>query len=465
MEPIQVFTFGNTTYYYDDIYFNVPNGDYKLTLENFVNKYPIGSEELGTNTDTNIWTKSKVATSSGDISDTNIRNSYEARLYATLNDNLDKKLKSSVLKMIPRYLRSAVSLDSHIYNNIRLLAYTKGDFFARHVDSKKNNVCTCLIFPPANKEPFIHTGGLLRIEKPDSTIFEFDSSTTTEWTVVMFEPTLPHECLPVESGNRYVIKLESPSFKYNKLAELISNEKTVYDFDSYEKLLSDIDIVQNQKNELENKVKTLKSNLIELIDSFDTENLIEEMNKIIALKNNDDDPYNNDYDETKSGSDSEIVQLIRSSYSAISDLNENIESSDETYNYNNQNIESLIAKIDRSTNQSFAIVILKIYYPIADIRNLYKYDFELMKALNDKYTNVKIKNFEIETMADYYKNQSIHQLFLGINDDSTNSADKVIFYQSGLKYSGSVINQRSEYNDQDYDTIYRKNISCFLITK
>ena len=446
MEPINVFIL-------DGSYYSISFGSFSsnTNLIGLINKNPIST-----------WSTSNVATSLGDVIKDDIRSSLEYPTHMHLIDRLDIKFWEQVMKMVPSYLKSAVDFTK--YYSVRILAYRPGDFFAKHVDSKKNNICTCLIFPPVKHDNMLaHIGGLLRIEKPDGSIFEFDSSKNTKWTIVMFEPTLPHECLPVESGLRIVIKVE---LKYNKLFELISNEKTIYDFDTYYQLTNLGDLLELKKKELSNNINTFKSELINLIDSMSSDDLVVEMQNLISIK--EDESYY-DYEDDDTCSSSKIFKLCKSSYPDIStmlseynDLNSNNYKYDSSIESTRSYASELIAKINSRKNQSMAIVVLKTYYPILDIRNLYKCDFELMKNLYQTYTNVKLQNVKIETMLLYEMGQGLQSSLFGINENVQND---IVFYQADLKFTGKITDKRSEYNDQDYDTIYEKNITCIIITK
>ena len=101
-------------------------------------------------------------------------------------------------------------LDSTVYwepsTHYSVIEYGPGGFFSEHTDKKqkRNHCATLLIFPPA-VDDLAHTGGELILDRGR---FRFDSSTNREWTFVAFHTELPHECLPVTSGKRVVLKTE-----------------------------------------------------------------------------------------------------------------------------------------------------------------------------------------------------------------------------------------------------------------
>lgn len=109
---------------------------------------------------------------------------------------------------------------NHIFDVIR---YEAGGFFKEHRDKliDHDHYATLLIFPPAIGE-FAHSGGDLVLREDDGSVFHFQSSTNMEWRFIAFHPHLRHECLPVLSGRRVVIKTElrynyeqSSDHKYN----------------------------------------------------------------------------------------------------------------------------------------------------------------------------------------------------------------------------------------------------------
>ena len=106
-------------------------------------------------------------------------------------------------------------LDANIYwspsKHYSVIEYTPGGFFSEHQDKKqkRNHCATLLIFPPAI-DNLQHTGGELILDRGR---FRFDSSANRDWAFVAFHTELPHECRPVLSGRRVVLKTELFSLK------------------------------------------------------------------------------------------------------------------------------------------------------------------------------------------------------------------------------------------------------------
>jgi hypothetical protein len=118
--------------------------------------------------------------------------------------------------------------DNHTYT---IISYDVGGFFVPHNDNKvhKQHYGTLLIFPPATGD-LAHSGGELIITKEDGTEFVFDSSKNTQWTFVAFHQHLLHECKPVTSGHRVVIKTELMFSSAKALANHDTRDDIIYDF-------------------------------------------------------------------------------------------------------------------------------------------------------------------------------------------------------------------------------------------
>jgi hypothetical protein len=175
---------------------------------------------------TNLWTQSTVGTVGGDVLIPDIRKSKHFRTvldFAMTLSEVELNLKRLVPQNKKQYVRW-FNKDT-IYD---VIEYLSGGFFKEHVDSSQHlrHYATILIFPPA-VDSFAHTGGELLITRLDGTQFIFDSSKNTKWTFVAFHLGLKHECKPVLSGKRVVIKNE---LHYSRLtleaeAELEQNRR------------------------------------------------------------------------------------------------------------------------------------------------------------------------------------------------------------------------------------------------
>ena len=144
-------------------------------------------------------------------------------------EELEDRVRGEIQKIIPLAHWSSTSIKYSV------LEYGVGGFFKAHRDIQKGtrHCGTLLIFPPA-VGVFTHTGGELVIsdkgtgersdkgadersdkgtgERSDKTI-SLASSQVTEWTFLAFTLDVLHECLPVLSGRRVVIKAEIYSDK------------------------------------------------------------------------------------------------------------------------------------------------------------------------------------------------------------------------------------------------------------
>lgn len=150
---------------------------------------------------------STVGTPDGNIHNATIRNSTHYK--AKLNFNMFEPMLESFIAEIadPEKRRFVRWLpDNHTYD---VIVYEEGGFFKEHQDVKINrhHYGTLLVFPPAVGE-FAHTGGDLIITRENGQQIVLESSILTEWKFVAFHPHLKHECLPVTSGRRVVMKTE-----------------------------------------------------------------------------------------------------------------------------------------------------------------------------------------------------------------------------------------------------------------
>jgi len=125
---------------------------------------------------------------------------YNPHLREFGTDKFNSKIVDEKLKP----LDSTIQWETSTHYSV--IEYGPGGFFSEHIDKKQNrNHCaTLLIFPPA-VDDLAHTGGELILDRGR---FRFNSSTNRAWTFVAFNTELPHECLPVLSGRRVVLKTE-----------------------------------------------------------------------------------------------------------------------------------------------------------------------------------------------------------------------------------------------------------------
>ena len=156
---------------------------------------------------TDMWTGSTVGTEDGDVLLPDIRKSKHFR--SVLEFSMDFAYVESQLKrLVPK---DKVQNVRWLHNDViyDVIEYLPGGFFKEHVDSQQHlrHYATILIFPPA-VGPFAHTGGELLVTNQEGVQFTFHSSTNTRWMFVAFHLGLKHECMPVLSGKRVVIKAE-----------------------------------------------------------------------------------------------------------------------------------------------------------------------------------------------------------------------------------------------------------------
>lgn len=152
-------------------------------------------------------------------------------------------------------------------------AYDIGGFFTRHTDGQMNekHFATVLLFPPSNISPF--TGGDLILHLPSGPI-TISPSTFTQWTVVAFHITVPHECTPVTSGRRYVLKqhLELP-----KCAMTFDNTELYNPNDVNVSFEADIRYYENKIKALQHKIESYR----EKIDMINQQKVPSKVQKIL----------------------------------------------------------------------------------------------------------------------------------------------------------------------------------------
>ncbi|CAH6418432.1 Hypothetical protein HVR_LOCUS149 [uncultured virus] len=93
-------------------------------------------------------------------------------------------------------------------SKFQLHCYESGGFFSEHTDGKKGprHFATLLIFPPAHISPF--EGGDLILKPVNQEVVTISPSQFKDWTVVAFRLDVAHECTPITSGRRFVLKTE-----------------------------------------------------------------------------------------------------------------------------------------------------------------------------------------------------------------------------------------------------------------
>jgi len=186
---------------------------------------------LGDLLSTDMWSGSTVGTEDGNVMLPEIRKSKHFRTvmeFAMDFNNVETNLRRLVPKDKEQFVRW---FDSDTVYDV--IEYLPGGFFKEHVDSNlhSRHYATILIFPPAVGQ-FAHTGGELLITDQKGVRFTFESSRNRKWTFVAFHLGLKHECRPVLSGKRVVIKAE---LLYSRLtleagAELERGRNTIVNY-------------------------------------------------------------------------------------------------------------------------------------------------------------------------------------------------------------------------------------------
>jgi hypothetical protein len=352
-------------------------------------------------------------------------------------DELITKAKT----LCPKYLTNAIyPINKH--NEWQVLHYETGGFFKPHTDSKnKYTTCTCLLFPPADG-PNIHTGGKLKITNVDGTIFEFDSSGIRNWTCVMFEPTLVHECEEITSGNRFVLKMS-----------------IMYDQPLYDLLLT-----QQSKQVTLETIQEIKPRLpdkrVKLFNDF-SDSMIKIVKKFIPNYDSDD----SDGDVEDEFDEEELISQINLACKKFKfQRSKQINSP-----YDIEHITNTI----KSTNAPIIIIVLPSFYHDLIPSNLYSDDLNLVRNIvqiyHDTEQNYTVGLKNISSTLIEYDNDTIvnHEGYLKELEDKHKFIDtkcQVIWINTELS-SGTITDTGSEYNDSTYDSLYYMNYSCVVISK
>lgn len=359
--------------------------------------------------------------------------------------NLDLKSLKCIMdkskQIAPNYLHPAIG-EIRDWEEWEILCYQAGDFFKPHTDSKnKFTLATCLIFPPAIGD-LAHQGGKLKITYPNGNIWEFESDRNTKWCCVLFEPTLVHECEPVISGNRFVIK-KTIKYNYTLYDFLSSNQNNKLDINSLEQIIP------------ENKVVDFKSIERETIKNF--KNIM--INKINNLDESDFSNIRYQLGEFNQDMNNEYVKL-KITLDNLSNKN--------------YDIEYILNKIKSNENNLVCVILPSFYHDLTP-SNLFMDDLDLLKQIVKLYPNTSLKNISTTLIEDFdCKETRIHE---GQLKDILDGLDEKKEYDWGFTEhtniiwicpklsSGKINGTSSEYNDSTYDSTYYMNYSCIIIAK
>ena len=113
--------------------------------------------------------------------------------------------------------------------------------------------------------------------------------------------------------------------------------------------------------------------------------------------------------------------------------------------------------------KKFAIIPLLNFYPIDDIRFLYKSELSLFNRLVKEFGKIGIQNLE---EGDSYMAMFIRKQYK--NNNNYRNQMKIVEFvdtQNFLNSSEPLGKKhlRSEYNDETYDHVYRTTYSCFIV--
>jgi hypothetical protein len=361
--------------------------------------------------------------SSGNKIDPNVRSSksYTTQLKSDPTIFLD-----ALKRIAPEYLHPAIKWDSCKYTS--LLVYREGDFFKKHTDTKssKHHYATVLLYPPAT-----FTGGVLEIEKPDNTVFRFEGS-PTDWNLIIFEPTLKHQCSEITSGERYVFKMKA------------SYDEYLYKY--YRAMISPTEIPENLIPKKKEQVS-----ISDLVKSAK-----EEMKKAIdELNESDFNDHPDDYSDVYQA----LITSIQGEWEKVRDK------IIQPYQSTNSQVEYVLKTL-KSENAVVKFVVLESFYHDPIPANLYDSDLEILRAVKKEYPKAYLKNIPVKIKEDSYDDCDLHQEYISGTDSWLGPGDKLnaVITVSGMD-SGELVSKSTEYNDSTYDPVYHRNYTCIVIVK
>jgi len=330
-------------------------------------------------------------------------------------------------KMVPKMYHT--SLSKHEEYTCQMLVYEEGDFFKKHRDTvkKEEHFASILIIPPMCHEINTHTGGKLNIFDQNNIMHSFESENSEDWQIIMFNPSLEHECLPVSSGNRIIFKLDGmlDSDKYCIVKKIENQEiKCCHNISPY-------DILQLE-------ISKINSEISEHLNSF---SYCGENNTHHALRDKIDKKIENIVD---------MIDTVRGKF--------------------RENYIGNILKIISSSKKNTIVHCLDMYYE--DVNWLSTGDFELFTRIKMVYPNVVVKNINNEfNIIDYAEEYEESE---GDKEEYGENFRKICF-ENYLLSDVDVINlhthfkkhisSKFEYNDSTYDKKVLQTITVFVINK
>jgi len=363
----------------------------------------------------------------GSLSGNNVEpNVRSSKKYST-NIECNPQFFLDALKRIsPEYLHPAIKWEKREYGS--LLVYREGDFFKKHTDTKhsKEHYATVLLYPPAT-----FTGGVLEIEKPDNTVFRFEGS-PTDWNLIIFEPTLKHQCSEITSGERYVFKMnaEYDEYLYEYYRDLVSpTEIPKY-------LISN----KKEKPEIADLVKVAKDKMKKAIDEL-TE---DDFRKL-------PDEYSDVYHFLNTSIQSEWEKVT--------------EKINLPYDTHNNQVDYVLEELKYESEAVIRFVVLNSFYHDPIPANLYESDLDILKAVKKEYPKAYLKNIPVKIKdGEYTYDCDLHQKYVEGGEPYFGPGDKLnaVITVNGMD-SGELVSKETEYNDETYDPVYHRNYTCIVI--
>jgi len=388
------------------------------------------------------WENSTVGTSEGNVINTEIRSSKKLPFKISIASsyhkdiyNINNIIKSKLFNKNPSFLKDILYFD----NNLDLLKYEEGDFFAKHTDgdSEFNHFGTLLILPP--KAYSEYEGGELVLydgEEEIEIISEQD-----HWKIIGFDTEIPHELKPITSGTRYAFKTKiiipddtTEISIYNKNSIEYTDDNVTKDDDYYSDDSSDDEEKKEEKKEDGNYILT-----------------------------------NTNYE----GTNKECIRQINKSINFWEKKIEEYKERLELFKDNNYHqFEDKITSYMQTQNYGKFIIICEHYNSYTEPNNLYGNDRKIFDKLVQNYnTDIIILKAKVDYgksnyIRDININDKYNKMFGGYSWDKDIEKFNINYdlYKERYKIGGYSNGEHEEYNDENYFTVYTNKVILMLVT-
>ncbi len=348
----------------------------------------------------------------------------------------DDPIDVCINKVLPEHFRWREHLDNY-RDSWTMIVYETGGFFAKHTDSKSDDIhmATLLLLPPRSVNDY-KGGELIVYDGTQTTSITPDD---TQWKFIAMPLNVYHELKPVTEGRRVVFKrdfhLNKEIMNYFSPSDMIiSSPRTI---DTGE-IKHNLEMVNNQLSAIEQEIVKYQAIKLELMN------------------------------------EKKQLECTLQSYD-YTDLLKELDEPDPSHYYHQQDHISPVK-----------IIVLERKYETDNPNMLIGEDFRLFCLLKDKFPNalVKLINEEIKHKIDgdddyshrindedspvekysRYKFPKLLEDHGGYDRASSTDFVQVIFQnQRSDDIPGELTSKYLEYNDEYYDSVYEFKITAILV--